>query len=144
MRCRASYPRYVRSRAESVSPRQIADWRIGLAAPSHDVGSQCGLVVAGAGTFRYRIIFAIDDGGNVVPSGVVVVEGGKRGNASPEGRSTDPAIETKTFGLVLFGKFDGAGQPVARPGLADKKPFVSADEMRLFIQECAGRRMTHS
>ena len=114
-----------------VSPGKIADWGIGLPVPSHDVGEQGALVVAGAGTFWHRIIFKIDDSRKVVARGVVVVESGKLGDVTPEGGVADAAIEIKNFRLILLGQLNRAGEPVARPGFAHPTPFVVGDEMRI-------------
>ena len=112
-----------------ISPGQIADRRIRLPVPVLDAGKQGALMIARAGICLHGIVLEIDDSGKILARGVVVVERGELGYAAPVCGVADAAIEIKNFRLVFFGQLNGAGQPVARPGLTHPRPLVVGDEV---------------
>ena len=71
-----------------------------------------------------RVVLEIDHAGVVVGRGVVVVERGELGDRAAEVGLPDPPVEVDDLGLVLLDQFGVAGQPVARPCLADLGPVV--------------------
>ena len=89
-----------------------------------DVVLLAALEVAHAGLPVERVILEVDDAGVAVGGGVVVVEGGELGDGAAEVGLADPPVEVDDFGLVFLDELGVAGEPVARPGVADPGPVV--------------------